>query len=128
MAIEASMLGATHACANPLSSRYGTAHGVAIALMLPHVVRWNAEAAGPLYAELLRAAGREPGTNPAATLADRLEALAVVAGLPRRLRAAGVEEAHLSALAAHAARQWTGTFNPRAFDEASALELYRGAY
>jgi alcohol dehydrogenase class IV len=128
MAIEASMLGATHACANPLSSRYGTAHGVAIALMLPHVVRWNADAAGPLYAELLRAAGRDPGASPAAALADRLDELAVVARLPRRLRAAGVEEAHLSALAAQAARQWTGTFNPRPFDEASALELYRGAY
>jgi alcohol dehydrogenase len=32
LAIEASMLGATHACANPLSARYGTTHGVAIAL------------------------------------------------------------------------------------------------
>ena len=128
MAIEASMLGATHACANPLSSRYGTAHGVAIALMLPHVVRWNAEAAGPLYAELLRGAGREPGAHPAATLADRLQSLAVAAGLPRRLRDARVEEAHLPALAAHAARQWTGTFNPRPFDEAGALELFRGAY
>lgn len=128
MAIEASMLGATHACANPLSSRYGTAHGVAIALLLPHVVRWNAAAAAPLYAELLRAAGRDPGADPAAALADRLEALAVHAGLPRGLRAAGVDETHLPALAAHAARQWTGSFNPRPFDEASALELYRGAY
>ena len=43
IAIEQSMLGATHACANPLTARYGTTHGVAIAVMLPHVVRWNAE-------------------------------------------------------------------------------------
>jgi alcohol dehydrogenase len=128
LAIEASMLGATHACANPLSARYGTAHGVAIALLLPHVVRWNAAAAGPLYAELLRAAGREPGPDPADALALRLEELAVGAGLPRRLRAAGVKEADLPALAAHAARQWTGGFNPRPFDEKSALGLYRGAF
>src|SRR5262249_23606017 len=33
IAIELSMLGATHACANPLTARYGTAHGVAIAIM-----------------------------------------------------------------------------------------------
>ena len=46
LAIEASMLGATHACANPLSARYGTTHGVAIALMLPHVVRWNGRGRG----------------------------------------------------------------------------------
>ena len=44
-AIELSMLGATHACANPLTARYGTTHGDAIAILLPHVVRWNASAA-----------------------------------------------------------------------------------
>jgi len=53
VAIEQSMLGATHACANPLTARYGTTHGVAIAVMLPHVVRWNAEVVGDRYAELL---------------------------------------------------------------------------
>jgi alcohol dehydrogenase len=128
MAIEASMLGATHACANPVSARYGTTHGVAVGLFLVHVVRWNGAAAGPLYAELLRAAGREPGADPAATLADRLEALAGAAGLPRRLRDAGVAEADVPGLAENAGRQWTGKFNPRPFDGAGALELYRAAY
>src|SRR6185369_10149156 len=41
VAIENSMLGATHACANPLTARYGTAHGEAIAMLLQSVVRWN---------------------------------------------------------------------------------------
>ncbi len=128
LAIEASMLGATHACANPLSARYGTTHGVAIALLLPHVVRWNRAAAGPLYAELLRAAGRDGGRDPAGALADRLEGLAVHAGLPRGLREAGVSPRDLPALAEHAAEQWTGRFNPRPFDARGALELYEGAY
>jgi alcohol dehydrogenase len=128
LAIEASMLGATHACANPLSARYGTIHGVAIALMLPHVVRWNGPAASPLYAELLRGAGRDPGVQPASVLADRLEHLAVHAGLARGLRAAGVSREHLPALADHAAEQWTGRFNPRPLDAAGALELYEQAY
>jgi len=128
LAIEASMLGAAHACANPLSARYGTIHGVAIALLLPHVVRWNGDAAAPLYAELLRAAGRDPGPDPAGAVADRLEHLAVHAGLPRGLRAAGVSREHLPALAGHAAEQWTGRFNPRPFDAAGALQLYEAAY
>jgi len=79
VAIEQSMLGATHACANPLTARYGTTHGVAIAVMLPHVVRWNAEVVGDRYAELLVArplstsardhfmratASPKPATNP----------------------------------------------------------------
>ena len=42
MAIEQSMLGAAHACANPLTARYNLAHGLALAILLPHVVRWNA--------------------------------------------------------------------------------------
>ena len=62
-AIEASMLGATHACANPLTARYGTTHGVAIALLLPHVVRWNGAVAGARYAELLAATGRLGGSG-----------------------------------------------------------------
>ena len=128
LAIEASMLGATHACANPLSARYGTAHGVAIGLLLPHVVRWNAPAAAAGYAELLRAVGREPGADPADRLAGRLEELAVRAGLPRGLQSQGVAQADLAALAEEAALQWTGRHNPRAFDREGALALYREAY
>jgi alcohol dehydrogenase len=52
LAIENSMLGATHACANPLTARYGTAHGAAIAMLLPSVVRWNESAVGHDYAWL----------------------------------------------------------------------------
>ena len=58
VAIESSMLGATHACANPLTAHYGAEHGVAIALLLPHVVRWNGELVDGLYGDLLRAGNR----------------------------------------------------------------------
>jgi alcohol dehydrogenase len=128
-AIEASMLGATHACANPLTARYGTTHGVAIALLLPHVVRWNGSVAGARYAELLAAVGRPaPDGEAASALAARLEALAVAGDLPRGLASVGVPESDLAALAAEAARQWTGGFNPRPFDARAAQELYRAAY
>ena len=39
MAIESSMLGAAHALANPLTARLGVAHGQAVGLMMPHVIR-----------------------------------------------------------------------------------------
>ena len=128
LAIEQSMLGATHACANPLTARYGTTHGVAIALMLPHVVRWNAEVVGDRYAHLLRDTGRDPGGNPGERLASRLEDLAAAGGLPTTLRDAGVSKDSLFSLAADAATQWTGTFNPRPFDAAAAMALYERAY
>ncbi|MCA1633351.1 MAG: iron-containing alcohol dehydrogenase, partial [Acidobacteria bacterium] len=56
-AIESSMLGAAHACANPLTARHGTEHGRALAALLPSVVRWNSEAAGALYDELMSSSG-----------------------------------------------------------------------
>jgi alcohol dehydrogenase len=127
-AIELSMLGATHACANPLTAKYGTAHGIAIAVMLPHVVRWNGAAVGDAYARLLRAAGRVFMDDPAESLAGRLEQLRAAAGLPPTLREIGVDAADLSALAADAATQWTGTHNPRPFGESDARALYEGAF
>ena len=130
-AIELSMLGATHACANPLTAHYGTAHGVAIAALLPHVVRWNGDYVGARYRELLGVDGNRADTSHAAAaeqLACRLEGLRKAGGLPTSLSALGVPRSALSSLATDAAAQWTGTFNPRPFDVAGALELYERAY
>jgi alcohol dehydrogenase len=115
-AIEESMLGAAHACANPLSARYGLAHGIAVGLMLPAVVRFNAEVARDLYAKL----------NP--QLPARLEELRARFGLPECLLDVGVEESHLPELAQEAARQWTARFNPRPVTSADFLDIYRAAW
>jgi alcohol dehydrogenase len=128
IAIEQSMLGAAHACANPLTARYGTTHGVAIAVMLPHVVRWNAEQVADRYAEFLSASGRDGGADPGGRLAGRLEELAAAGGLPRSLRELGVPREDLAALAAGATTQWTGTCNPRPFDAPAAQALYERAF
>jgi len=129
LAIETSMLGATHACANPLTANYNTEHGVAIGLMLPHVVRWNGRVVGDRYAELLRQSSVvTDGSDPAEVLANRLEGKLEIGGLTRGLKTAGVPESDLSRLAEEAAGQWTGQFNPRPFGAAEALELYHRAY
>jgi len=131
LAIENSMLGATHACANPLTARYGTAHGEAIAMLLPTVVRWNESAAANRYEELLLlSTADKTGQLHSATeaLAQRLEELATAGGLHTRLSQAGISDSDFSALAADAAEQWTGTFNPRTFNVQGALEVYRCAY
>ena len=126
-AIENSMLGAAHACANPLTARHGAEHGAALAMLLPSVVRWNAaEAAGPLYAELSGRGGGGPEAGEA--LARPVEELAAAGGLRRRLSESGVTREELPALAAEAAGQWTGRFNPRALDAAGALEVYQWAF
>ena len=116
LAVENSMLGAAHACASPLQLRYGLPHGVAIALTLPHVVRWNRPVAGDRYDELF-----------SGDLESRLKRLAETAGLPVTLREAGVPEEALPRMADEAGAQWTGRFNPRSFDAAAALEIYQQA-
>jgi alcohol dehydrogenase len=131
LAIENSMLGATHACANPLTARYGTTHGAALAMLLPTVVRWNTPVAAERYAELARLSGLHSGSDNAQaseSLAQRLEQLAAAGGLQSSLSAAGVKRDHLPVLAEEAAMQWTGGFNPRPFDLAGALEVYQWAY
>jgi alcohol dehydrogenase len=131
VAIESSMLGATHACANPLTARYGTTHGAALAMLLPTVVRWNTPVAAERYAELARLSGLHSASDNAQaseSLAQRLEQLAAAGGLQSSLSAAGVERDHLPVLAEEAAMQWTGGFNPRPFDLSGALEVYQWAY
>jgi alcohol dehydrogenase len=128
VAIENSMLGATHACANPLTAHYGTTHGVAIALLLPTVVRWNSAVAGERYAQMLTMSGVQIQSDPAEQLAQRLEQLSVAGGLHQTLREAGIRSDDLSMLAGEAAEQWTGRFNPRPFDINGALEVYQCAF
>ena len=117
-AIENSMLGAAHACANPLTATFGIMHGVAVGLMLPHVVRYNAGAISSPYAVI---------SGDAQALASRIEDLLDVGSVPRRLAELGVTSSDIPALAAGAAQQWTASFNPRPMNEAAFRELYERA-
>ena len=128
VAIEQSMLGAAHACANPLTARYALLHGVALAILLPHVVRWNAEGGPDLYGDLVGPAASAAEEGAGEYLAARLTAIGSSGGFPADLRTAGVPAEDLPALAEAAGQQWTGTFNPRRFGSREALEVYRCAY
>lgn len=117
-AIEHSMLGAAHSCANPLTARYGTVHGVAVGLMLPHVIRFNAEAGDNPYVDLVADASE---------LAGIVEHMLEIAELPSRLSEISVPGEAVGELAALAAREWTAKFNPRPVDEKELKELYQRA-
>ena len=128
-AIENSMLGATHSLANPLSAHFGVTHGVAVGLMLPQVIRFNATAVGPLYGELAADAGLCLADDPHAgtILAEHVARLFASAGLPTNLSACHVTRESLPLMAAEAAAQWTAKFNPRPVDVTSLQELYECA-
>ncbi|MCS7271372.1 MAG: iron-containing alcohol dehydrogenase, partial [Gemmataceae bacterium] len=127
MAIENSMLGICHSCANPLTAHYGLTHGVAIGVLLPHVVRFNAPVADALYAELLAVEGGRTG-RAAERLAERLQQYTRAAGLPQTLRECGVSRTILPVLAEEAHQQWTARFNPRPVSEADLLQVYEAAW
>lgn len=128
MAIEASMLGAAHSLANPLTAHYGITHGIAVGIMLPHVVRYNALAVGHLYADLAHGAALGNGEPPAEVLARRIHALMQAANLPATLGQCGVSRSILPLLAEEASQQWTAKFNPRPVGELELLRLYEGAW
>ena len=121
MAMENSNLGAAHACATPLATTYAMSHGAAIAVLLAHVVEWNADWNDPQ-------ARRQYEELNAGDLAGRLRELGSIADLPMSLADAGVPEQALPRLAEEAGSQWTGKFNPRHFDAAGALEIYQNAF
>lgn len=121
LAIENSMLGAAHAAANPLTAHCGLVHGQAVGLMLPSVVRFNAEdpTTRRVYGEL---------DSTADTLVRRLEAILNLAQMPRSLADCGVEHAMIPKLAEEAARQWTAGFNPRSVTSEDFVRLYESAF
>jgi alcohol dehydrogenase len=131
VAIENSMLGAAHALANPLTASFGIVHGEAISLMLPHVIRHNARAVAEQYRELTgigqRAGATFQDAEPAEALATFVSQLAHRGGLAKTLSACGVPAASLPQLAAAAAEQWTGTFNPVELAKDDYQRLYEAA-
>jgi alcohol dehydrogenase len=123
LAIETSMLGAAHASANPLTAHHNMVHGHAVALMLPHVMRFNAGVAavaatyaryGAIVAEL------GLGSRP---LIEWVSDLVAQSSLPTLNGTAP----DLATLAQDASRQWTGQFNPRPLQPEDYVALYRSA-
>lgn len=125
---------AVHALAYPLGGHFHIPHGLSNALVLPHVLRFNAPAAAPLYAELapLLLGERCKGEGTGQRCADFIHELAQLnerCGLPSRLRDAGVPEAMLPTLARDAMlQQRLLVNNPREVSEADALAIYQAAY
>lgn len=133
VAIEHSMLGAAHALANPLTATFDIVHGQAVGMMLPHVMRFNAEdhEVRKAYADLARRADRpvtsDDDERACAALIERIEGLMQRGGIPGSLRACGVGAGAIDALAETAARQWTARFNPRRVGEQELAALYSAA-
>jgi len=128
-----SPVAAVHALAYPLGGHFHIPHGLSNALVLPHVLRFNAEIAPQPYAEIAPFAFPDlaelEGEQRAAAFCDRLAALSKACGLPQTLREMQIPEDFLPRLAADAMNQTRllGN-NPRPVREADALAIYTAAF
>jgi alcohol dehydrogenase class IV len=132
-AIENSMLGAAHSAANPLTARFDIVHGRAVGMMLPHVVRFNAQQpeAAAIYADLARFAGlatwRDRTEQAVIALIARIETLLQASQLPLSFSALNIPRTQLAKLAEEAAGQWTAQFNPRPITASDFEAIYAAA-
>ncbi len=133
-----SPVAAVHALAYPVGGIFHVPHGLSNALVLPHVLRFNAaeraNGSEQLYAALAPHAfsdlGEEGGTQATcAAFIDRLAALSEKLGLETGLRQVGVGEDDLARMAADAMKQQRLLVNnPREMSETDALSIYKAAW
>jgi alcohol dehydrogenase class IV len=116
-------LGSVHAMSHPAGAQFGVPHGVANAIHLPHVIRFNAEA-GPDVAERYRDIADLFDLDGAESLADHITGMVGRMGLPTRLSQVGVPEEGIPALVEGAMGDGTTLLNPREPSEEDYSRLY----
>ena len=126
-------LGSVHAMSHPAGAHFGVPHGVANAIHLPHVIRFNAGGGSDIadrYRELNELLGVEAGGADAEVgeaLATHVTELVARLGLPTRLSEVGVPEDGIPALVEGAMGDGTSLLNPREAGEDDYAALYRRA-
>lgn len=131
MAFTNAILGATHAMSHQVGGLLDAPHGVVNGILLPHVIRFNAQACPQRFIPLAAAAGIHeagaPGEEIARVLAERVRDLADELGVPKGLASIGVTEANIPRLAASTLKDACLATNPRDTDLADIEGLFREA-
>jgi len=118
-------LGAAHSLSHPLSSEFGIQHGLANAIALPSVVRFNGQQDCAQYERIAIALGcLESPDDPASQVADFLQSFNRSIGITQRLRDLKVPRKKLPELAAKAMEDGCHLSNPRRCIRADMLRLY----
>lgn len=125
-------LGLVHGMAHPLGAFYDTPHGVANAILLPHVMRYNADYTGEKYRDIARAMGVDVQGMDIAQAREAaigaVEALNRDVGIPASLRDVGAREVDVPDLAQAALADVCTGGNPREATLDDIVALYHGAF
>lgn len=127
LAFTNALLGATHAISHQIGGLTDLPHGLLNAILLPHVMEFNAAVAADRLADVADAMGLRTGLMTAPEAADAaiqlVRGLAEKAGLPGTLREVGVRHADLAAAARNALDDAYIVTNPRQVSEADARAI-----
>jgi alcohol dehydrogenase class IV len=124
-----SPVAAVHALAYPIGGHFGVPHGLSNALVLPHVLRFNASACAAAYAELSPHAFPDLPESDAGAFIDALTKLSAEIGLPPRLRDVGIPADAVPLMAEDAMKQTRLLVNnPRPLGLADARAIYEAAW
>lgn len=126
-------LGLVHGMAHPLGAFYGTPHGVANAVLLPHIMAYNAEFTGDKYRDIAKAMGvigTESMTIEQARKAavDAVKQLNLDVGIPPTLQQIGVKLEDIPELAQAAFDDVCTGGNPRDTNVKEIEQLYHSIY
>ena len=124
---------AVHALAYPLGGHFHLPHGLSNSLVLPPVLRFNAQSVPSLYAQLLEFVNPDSNLNTDAArcegFIEELESIIDDVGLPKTLRECGIGRQDLPNLASDAMlQQRLLVNNPVVVTEHDALEIYNRVY
>lgn len=122
-------LGVDHGMAHPLSALHDIPHGVACAMLLPTVMKFNAPAALPKYVDIAKALGvykdgmtQQEAADAACAEIDNLSRLV---GIPTHLSELGITEKDIDALADQAIVDVCTPGNPREVTRDDIVALYK---
>ena len=122
-------LGLVHGMAHPLGSLFDVPHGVANALLLPTIMRFNKEECLDKYPAIARAMGVDTDGMTAEQASDAaceaVQALAVKVGIPQHMAELGITENDIPRLAEQALADVCTPGNPRDVTLDQIVELYR---
>jgi len=131
IAFSQNNLGAVHACAHQLSTEFGFAHGMANALMLPPVMRYNLPAATKKYRDVAVALGADPHLGESKCAEEGIaivERLRAESGLPGTIKEGkGAKPTDLKRLAAQAMGDLCHMTNPKPCNPAAMQQLFADA-
>lgn len=132
LAFTNALLGATHAISHQLGGATDLPHGLLNAILLPHVMEFNAPVAAGRLAVVAGAMGLPTGLMTEAKAADAaiqlVHELTAKAGLSGTLRQLGVDRGELPAVARNALDDAYIVTNPRPVSEADARAICQAAW